>query len=142
MDTSVPNTIAQLRKERGWTQDDLAARLRISITQLSRLERGASSLTQSRMRAIADVFGVRPEDLFVTRRSQENVDLDVIHAVVVQLDEMLVRLGAEASPQQRADLTIELYRLETTGLSSEDLAGVSVDLRKYEGMLRSLFGSR
>jgi transcriptional regulator with XRE-family HTH domain len=56
MDTKVPNNIAKLRKQMELSQDTLAGRLGISVTQLSRLERGLSSLTQARMNQLAEVF--------------------------------------------------------------------------------------
>ncbi|MEP0964945.1 MAG: hypothetical protein ABJQ70_00765, partial [Roseobacter sp.] len=49
-----------------------------------------------------------------------------------QLDEMVLKLGLSLTPQQRGDLTIELYKLE-----SENDLEADLDLRKYEGMLRS-----
>jgi transcriptional regulator with XRE-family HTH domain len=138
MDETVPNNIARLRKERGQSQSDLASALGISVTQLSRLERGTSSLKQMRVQTIARELGVSPEELFQTKRPRERVDLELIHQVIVQLERLLAQLEINPSPEQRADLTVELYRLETDGLELDDLTDMKIDLRKYEGMLRSM----
>lgn len=138
MDNKVPNNIAKFRKAHGLSQADLAAKLKISITQLSRLERGVSSLSQSRMKDLAAELEVKPEEIFQSHEPREKLDLDVMHEVIVQLDRLLNRMGLEPTPEQRADLTIEIYRLETDGLAPDALDPSRLDLKKYEGMLRTL----
>ncbi len=142
MESNVPNNIAKLRKSMDMTQDTLAGRLGISITQLSRLERGLSSITQTRMTQLAGVFDVEPHELFSNTTPREELDLEVMRAVIVQLDEMLIRLGVTLTPEQRGDLSIELYRLETDGVREADLAEHKVDLKKFEGMVKALGNTR
>lgn len=60
--------------------------------------------------------------------------MELMREVIVQLDEMVLKLGLSLTPQQRGDLTIELYKLESEGV---DQGSSPLDLRKYEGMLRS-----
>lgn len=138
METKVPNNIARLRKAMKMSQDTLAGRLGISITQLSRLERGLSSITQTRMTQLADVFDVETHELFTNSPLREGLELDVMRDVIVQLDEMLIRLGATLTPEQRGDLTVELYRLEVNGLTHEALIDHVVNLKRFEGMVRAL----
>ncbi|WP_424978959.1 helix-turn-helix domain-containing protein [Leisingera sp. S232] len=138
METKVPNSIAKLRKEMGLSQDTLAGRLGISVTQLSRLERGLSSLTQARMNQLAEVFAVEPHDLYRNATSKERLELNVMRDVIVQLDEMISRLDVSLTPQQRGDLTVELYRLEVDGLTDEALTDHVVNLKRFEGMVRAL----
>lgn len=138
MSLKVPNNIAKYRKALKLSQDTLAGRLGLSVTQLSRLERGTSSLTQDRIADLAKVFEIEPHELFRDATSKEKIELDLMRDVIVQLDEMLLRLGVSLSPQQRGDLTIEVYRLETSGLSDTDLTDHSVDLKKFEGMVKAL----
>ncbi|MDX8346510.1 helix-turn-helix transcriptional regulator [Cognatiyoonia sp. IB215446] len=134
----VPNNIAKFRKTLDMSQETLAGRLGISVTQLSRLERGRSSLTQHRMVQLTELFGVEPHALFNDAKTREQLDLDVMRDVIVQLDEMLHRLEITLTPEQRGDLTVELYRLETHGLEDGDLAEHQVDIRRFEGMVRAL----
>ncbi len=138
MDTKVPNNIAKLRKQMELSQDTLAGRLGISVTQLSRLERGLSSLTQARMNQLAEVFAVEPHDLYRNATSKEKLELNVMRDVIVQLDEMISRLDVNLTPQQRGDLTVELYRLEVDGLTDEALTDHVVNLKRFEGMVRAL----
>jgi len=140
MDRTLSNNIAKFRKARQMSQDILAGRLNMSVTQLSRLERGTSSLTQQRIMALSTFFGVEPHELFNDAITHEGVELNVMRDVIVQLDEMLARMAIHPTPQQRADLTIELYRLETNGVPAKDLPRLTVRLKKYEGMLRSMLG--
>ncbi len=81
---------------------------------------------------MASVFDVEPHEIFSRARSKEQIDLELMREVIVQLDEMVLKLGLSLTPQQRGDLTIELYKLE-----SENDLEADLDLRKYEGMLRS-----
>jgi transcriptional regulator with XRE-family HTH domain len=138
MANKVPNNVARFRKALNLSQDTLAGRLNLSVTQLSRLERGISSLTQERMMELARVFEIEPHELFRDAMSKEKVELDLMRDVIVQLDEMVTRLGISLSPQQRGDLTIALYHLETKFLSEADLAEHEVDLKKFEDMVKAL----
>ena len=108
----------------------------MSVTQLSRLERGESSITQARMVQIANVLGVKPEELYVQRKQREYVELEIVHAVVLQIDEMIERLGITLSPKQRADLTIDFYKLEAERLQGAE--DQTVDVKKYERLVLTL----
>ena len=138
METKVPNNIAKLRKVAEMSQDTLAGRLGISVTQLSRLERGLSSITQMRMTQLAGVFDVEPHELFSNTTPREELELEVMRAVIIQLDEMLLRLGVSLTPEQRGDLTVELYRLEVNGLDDNQLSGHQVNIKRFEGMVKAL----
>lgn len=138
MSNTVPNNIAKLRKEQGLSQAALADRLNMSITQISRLERGTSSVTQFRMQVLAELFGIEPHELFKDSKSRERIELQVMRDVIVQLDEMVERLGVSLTPKQRGDLTIELYLLEANDKDADALSDHKVDLKKFEGMVRAL----
>lgn len=56
--------LAERRKQRGWTQVDLAAVSGVSITAISNVERSADKLmTLGMARRLAAALGCRPEDL-------------------------------------------------------------------------------
>lgn len=59
----MPNRIRELRIERDWSQDRLAAEARCSKAQISDLERGNRGLDIDWMRRIAAAFGVTPGEL-------------------------------------------------------------------------------
>ena len=56
--------LAELRAERGWTQEQFAERLGVSAGYLGRLERGTQSFTVHRLVWLANHLGVRAVDLF------------------------------------------------------------------------------
>ena len=61
------NRVRELRKARGWTQADLAKRIRrepsTTANQVSRLETGERALTQDWIQLIADALGCEPGNL-------------------------------------------------------------------------------
>lgn len=85
--------VAQARKERGFTQEQLAETVGIEPVSLSRLETGDRAMSLSTLTKIAQAIGVKPSDLVgdalmpVPRRNAE--------------DAVLVRVFAGLSPRQR-----------------------------------------
>jgi hypothetical protein len=90
------------------------------------------------MDQLAEVFAVEPHDLFRNATSKGRLELNVMRDVIIQLDEMISRLDVSLTPQQRGDLTVELYRLEVDGLTDEALTDHVVNLKRFEGMVRAL----
>ena len=138
MGPNVPNNIAKHRKALEMSQDTLAGKLGITKSQVSRLERGLSSITQSRMLQLTKLFGIEPHALFNDAATREDIDLDLMRAVIVQLDEMVQNLGVNLTPEQRGDLTVELYRLEVGGLDDDQLSDHQVNIKRFEGMVKAL----
>ncbi|WP_256807645.1 helix-turn-helix domain-containing protein [Bradyrhizobium sp. Bra64] len=62
--------VLRLRKDRGWSQDELAARLGIEQMAVSLIENARSNPTLETLEAIAACFGVRFVELFETRSSK------------------------------------------------------------------------
>ncbi len=90
------------------------------------------------MTQLAGVFDVEPHMLFTNAVPREGLELEVMRAVIVQLDEMLLRLGVNLTPEQRGDLTVELYRLEVSGLDEGQLSAHQVNIKRFEGMVKAL----
>lgn len=67
----VGRRIAELRLGRGWTQEDLAERLRMPLKNLQRIERGLQNLTIKTLVRFATVLGVRTAELFEAPKSRE-----------------------------------------------------------------------
>ena len=55
--------IAQLRKQKGWSQEELANRLKVSRKAVSKWERGDSLPAVVMLKTIADLYGLRVDDL-------------------------------------------------------------------------------
>jgi len=56
------NQLRAYRKRAGLTLEAVSKRLGLSISQVSRLERGVSDLTGERLQQFADLYGARPAD--------------------------------------------------------------------------------
>ena len=66
----VGQRVAEIRRERGWTQQDLADKLAMEPQSLQRIERG-TNLTIRSLVKIARVLGVTTASLFEAPRSRE-----------------------------------------------------------------------
>jgi transcriptional regulator with XRE-family HTH domain len=62
---NIGRRIAELRQDRGWTQQTLATRLRTTFQWVSQLEKG-SNLTVHSLVKVANILGVKPTELFET----------------------------------------------------------------------------
>jgi putative transcriptional regulator len=62
------NILPQLRAERGWTQGDLAARLKVSRQSINAIETERYEPSLSLAFAIAALFGRPIEEIFSQRR--------------------------------------------------------------------------
>lgn len=56
-------TIRELRNERGWTQLELAYKLGVTPLTVQNWERGKFEPTASKLRTIAQTFGVSMDDI-------------------------------------------------------------------------------
>lgn len=138
MTTKIPNSIAQKRKEKGFSQEVLAGKLGITITQLSRLENGKSSMTQSRMQQIADALDVKPQELYLTPHQTGVLSLVIMHSVIEQLDQLLEQLDIKVPSKKRADLCVAIYKMETKRLEQAGLTVLDVSVSEYKDMIGTL----
>jgi transcriptional regulator with XRE-family HTH domain len=136
MKPKVQNAIATIRKDRGLTQAQFAEVVGTSTTHVSRIETGESSLTQSMMTKIASALDIEPQDLFITSPNEGEVNLEILHHVVRQLDEWLEEKGFRISADDRADLTIELYQLEAEHIKAAQLSPEDVRVARYENLIK------
>ncbi|MEZ5936950.1 MAG: helix-turn-helix transcriptional regulator [Hyphomonadaceae bacterium] len=66
------NRIKVLRAERDWTQAELAQRLDVSRNSVNAIETGKYDPSLPLAFRIADVFGLRIEDIFLREHSQSD----------------------------------------------------------------------
>lgn len=57
------------RDVKGIKQEDLAKKLGITAAALSQIENNITHLTLSRLEDLADIFGIKPEQLFTPPRN-------------------------------------------------------------------------
>lgn len=56
--------LRELRKAKGWSQEELANRADIELSQISRIERGVINTSLSQVFVIAEALGVEASELF------------------------------------------------------------------------------
>lgn len=82
---SIGKNIRTLRHQRGWSQEDVANRLGISIPAFSKIETGVTDINLSRLEQIADIY-----------------EIDVVHILALEEEEV---------EQQPSNLSIVQKRL-------------------------------
>ena len=60
----VNEKIKMLRKQRGWSQEEVAHKLQISLNSYGAIERGETDVNLSRLEDISEVFEVELSELF------------------------------------------------------------------------------
>lgn len=81
----VGENIARRRKQLGMTQDELAEKLEISASAMSRIESGQASPRFSRLEELADILQYQVADLFRQYDKPLNVRLDTIEDMLRSL---------------------------------------------------------
>ena len=66
------NKVEQLRKERGFNQEDFARLLHVSRQTISSIETGKYNPSLDLAFAISDFFGKRIEEIFIYERGAKN----------------------------------------------------------------------
>lgn len=90
--------IRLLRHQKGWSQEDVAKRLDISIPAFSKIETGITDVNLSRLNQISKLFGLSLVQLLSTSDSDENTQ------VQEEFEELNSRL------QERETEVIELQK--------------------------------
>ncbi len=56
--------IALMRKVKGWTQEEMAEQLAMSINGYSKIERGETNISTTKLDKLANIFGIESQDFF------------------------------------------------------------------------------
>ncbi|MBD1386453.1 helix-turn-helix transcriptional regulator [Mucilaginibacter rigui] len=79
---SAGKNIRTLRHERGWSQEDVANRLGISIPAFSKIETGVTDINLSRLEQIANIFEVSVVNLLSLEYTEEPSTQDLSLSIV------------------------------------------------------------
>ncbi len=66
LNLQVGKVIARLRKDKGWTQDQLAEKAKLAKNTVQKIETAQSGLTANNIELISGALGVHPSELFLT----------------------------------------------------------------------------
>ncbi|MDB5025033.1 MAG: helix-turn-helix transcriptional regulator [Mucilaginibacter sp.] len=100
---SIGKSIRILRHQHGWSQEDIATRLGISIPAFSKIETGVTDVNLSRLEQIANIYEVSVVQLLTV--DNEQVEMVPSHLNVIQ--KKLSDRETEIATLQRK--VIELY---------------------------------
>lgn len=93
---SAGKNIRTLRHERGWSQEDVANRLGISIPAFSKIETGVTDINLSRLEQIANIFEVSVVNLlsleYVEEPTTQDVNLGIIQKKLVDREAEITTL--------------------------------------------------
>ena len=77
LNTSIGSQIAKLRKEHGFTQEQLAELAGVSQSHLRRVELGEADITVSHLQLLCDAMGITLREFFDDESSVDEIDLAV-----------------------------------------------------------------
>lgn len=101
--TTVGQSIKLIRQRNGWTLEDVATRLGISIPAMSKIETGVTDVNMSRVQQIAEIYGVTLLQLL----NVYNEELSPIEFTSDILKKKIAEQESEITALQRK--VIELY---------------------------------
>ncbi|MCR8559908.1 helix-turn-helix domain-containing protein [Mucilaginibacter sp. BJC16-A38] len=104
---SVGKNIRTIRHQRGWSQEDVANKLGISIPAFSKIETGVTDINLSRLEQIANIYEVNVVNLLVL--DAEDIEPQVSHLNVAQ-KKILDREAEIANLQRKVILLYEELR--------------------------------
>ncbi|MBB6110131.1 MULTISPECIES: helix-turn-helix domain-containing protein [Mucilaginibacter] len=104
---SVGKNIRTLRHQRGWSQEDVANRLGISIPAFSKIETGVTDINLSRLEQIANIFEITVAQILSVEEGE--VDLTPSNLSIAQ-KKLVDRESEIASLQRKVILLYEELR--------------------------------
>lgn len=114
-DSVVGREIRQYRRSAGMTQKQIAAMIGVTGAQLHRYETGATRITASRLIAIANALGVRPDTLLASATQPEPAMPAPSHSGD-EMVELIQMFGNIADPRHRSAL-VAVARMMTAPLT-------------------------
>ncbi|GGH02187.1 hypothetical protein GCM10007352_04260 [Mucilaginibacter phyllosphaerae] len=111
---SAGKNIRTLRHERGWSQEDVANRLGISIPAFSKIETGVTDINLSRLEQIANIFEVSVVNLLSLEYTEEPSTQDVSLSII---QKKLVDREVEISNLQRKVILLYEELLSKSGVA-------------------------
>ncbi|HEY2583154.1 MAG TPA: helix-turn-helix transcriptional regulator [Mucilaginibacter sp.] len=112
---SVGKNIRTLRHQRGWSQEDVANRLGISIPAFSKIETGVTDINLSRLEQIANIYEVNVVNLLAL--DVEEVEPQISSLSIAQ-KKILDRETEIANLQRKVILLYEELRNRTSPIVS------------------------
>jgi len=111
--------IADARKAKGWTQQQLAEAIGVSQSTVAGYEKGPNEPTLSMIEKIAAVLGTTPEHLCFGIQAPldgeehpiQSVDRELLQRIIVTLEKSLARDRAQMAPESKARIIFAIHDL-------------------------------
>lgn len=87
------NKLYELRKQKGFSQEELANRLNVSRQTVSKWEFGDSTPDMEKLIAISELFGISMDELVLDKAPEKNEDNNPKSDIVGELKEKLLTDG-------------------------------------------------
>jgi transcriptional regulator with XRE-family HTH domain len=112
-DSAVGREIRQYRRSAGMTQKQIANMVGVTGAQLHRYETGSTRIAASRLIAIANALGVRPDSLLATAGGTEPSAVTIPASTSEEIVELIQMFGNISDPRHRTAL-VAVARMMTT----------------------------
>lgn len=112
---SIKENIRRIRKSRKMTQEDMAARLDISLTAYRDLERGSTNIMNANIIRIAELLEISVEELILGYRP--------VQAKGIQVEDVRAEYGGQITVMERriSDLEKLVSSLEETIITKNEI---------------------
>ncbi|MDB5369953.1 MAG: transcriptional regulator [Roseomonas sp.] len=116
-DSAVGKEIRQCRRSAGMTQKQIAAIIGVTGAQLHRYETGATRIAASRLIAIANALGVRPDSLLAAASSLDGGHRNMVPPnTSEEIIELIQMFGSITDPRHRSALVAVARMMTSTHL--------------------------
>lgn len=110
---TIGKKIRYLRYQRGWSQDDVAKRIDISILALSKIEMGVTDISLSRLEQMAELFEMSIIELITLEEikpdPQQMIELEIANKRLMEHEAQIIDLQKKI-----IELFEELRRVKAT----------------------------
>lgn len=114
------------RTQSGMSMEAVSAELGLTMATLSRIETASIGVKADRVAQLAELYGLSVADLLEGRvvNAASKIDMEILHAVVRLVQDVIKELNASPSPDKVADVVLASFQeeLEVGSHSIEGLA--------------------
>lgn len=104
----VGERIKRLRKERGWTQAELAKKVNKSAQVISNWERGYSSLDHEDVASLAKAFDVPADEIVETKVDEHKINRDLL-STVQKIEEIAKQHNMDTSDPRFHEILLKAF---------------------------------
>lgn len=101
-DYNFGNFVCELREQKGLTQADIASELGVTAAAVSKWENGSSKPRVEVLFRLAEILGVRPEELMAGKRLGETLDAEAVKRINERY-EYLCKIESYNNKQTKTD---------------------------------------